>query len=95
VVFTGITLSLGVITWVLSPIKFQADMGLLLTFMFLCNMVVALILVPALAYFLLAPKYRKQQVAEQRVMEKTGQSTVDEPLGKAEWQQKNKHEVTA
>jgi len=63
VVFTGITLSLGVITWVLSPIKFQADMGLLLTFMFLCNMVVALLLVPALAYFLLAPQFKNAGAA--------------------------------
>ena len=55
VVFTGLTLSLGVVTWVFSPIKFQADMGVLLTFMFLCNMLVALILVPALACYLLRP----------------------------------------
>ena len=55
VVFTGVTLSLGVFTWVLSPIKFQADMGILLTFMFLWNMVGALVLVPALARFLLKP----------------------------------------
>ncbi|MCM2331723.1 MAG: MMPL family transporter, partial [Pseudomonas sagittaria] len=56
VVFTGLTLSLGVVTWIFSPIKFQADMGVLLTFMFLCNMLVALVLVPALACFMLKPK---------------------------------------
>lgn len=67
VIFTGITLSLGVITWVLSPIKFQADMGLLLTFMFLCNMLVALILVPALSCFLLAPKFAVRPEREGRV----------------------------
>jgi predicted RND superfamily exporter protein len=50
---TGVTLAIGVITWVASPIKFQADMGLLLAFMFLWNMLGALILVPALAHFLL------------------------------------------
>ena len=49
----GITLAGGVVTWVLSPIKFQADMGILLTFMFLWNMVGALILIPALSHFLL------------------------------------------
>ena len=65
VVFTGITLSLGVVTWILSPIKFQADMGLLLTFMFLCNMLVALVLVPALACFLLQPKHFCKPEAEQ------------------------------
>ncbi|MFN3770760.1 MAG: efflux RND transporter permease subunit [Ectopseudomonas guguanensis] len=56
VMLTGVTLAIGVITWVLSPIKFQADMGLLLAFMFLWNMLGALILLPALAYFLLKPK---------------------------------------
>jgi uncharacterized protein len=56
VLLTGVTLAAGVITWVFSPIKFQADMGLLLAFMFLWNMLGALILVPALAHFLLKPK---------------------------------------
>ena len=55
VMLTGITLAVGVITWVASPIKFQADMGLLLAFMFLWNMLGALILLPALAHFLLKP----------------------------------------
>ena len=39
-----------------SPIKFQADMGILLAFMFLWNMVGALILVPALGYFLITER---------------------------------------
>src|SRR5690554_4285555 len=47
--FTGLTLAIGVATWIWSPIKFQADMGLLLTFMFIWNMLGALILIPALA----------------------------------------------
>nr|WP_315236390.1 MMPL family transporter [uncultured Albidiferax sp.] len=55
VMLTGVTLAIGVITWVASPIKFQADMGLLLAFMFLWNMLGALILLPALAHFLLKP----------------------------------------
>jgi len=54
--FTGVTLAIGVATWMLSPIKFQADMGILLTFMFLWNMLGALILLPALASFLLKPE---------------------------------------
>jgi predicted RND superfamily exporter protein len=54
--FTGITLAIGVATWILSPIKFQADMGILLTFMFLWNMLGSLILLPALASFLLKPE---------------------------------------
>lgn len=49
----GITLAAGVITWAFSPIKFQADMGILLTFMFVWNMIGALVLIPALSYFLL------------------------------------------
>ncbi|WP_375140966.1 efflux RND transporter permease subunit [Ideonella alba] len=53
VMLTGVTLAVGVVTWVLSPIKFQADMGLLLAFMFLWNMLGALVLVPALGHFLL------------------------------------------
>jgi len=53
VLLTGVTLAFGVITWVASPIKFQADMGLLLAFMFLWNMVGAMVLVPALAHLLL------------------------------------------
>ena len=49
----GVTLAAGVITWAFSPIKFQADMGILLTFMFAWNMLGALILIPALSHFLL------------------------------------------
>jgi predicted RND superfamily exporter protein len=51
VIFTGITLGVGVATWIFAPIKFQADMGILLTFMFLFNMLGAIILLPALAYW--------------------------------------------
>jgi predicted RND superfamily exporter protein len=49
----GITLAAGVVCWAWSPIKFQADMGILLTFMFIWNMLGALILIPALSWFLL------------------------------------------
>jgi len=52
VIFTGITLAIGVVTWIFSPLKFQADMGILLTFMFLVNMLGAVLLLPALANFL-------------------------------------------
>ncbi len=55
VIFTGICLAIGVFTWVFSAIKFQADMGLMLTFMFLWNMVGAIWLLPALARFLIKP----------------------------------------
>ena len=56
VVLTGITLGIAVATWAWSPIKFQADMGILLAFMFIWNMLGALILLPALGHFLLRPK---------------------------------------
>jgi len=52
VAFTGLTLAIGVATWVFSPIKFQADMGILLTFMFTWNMLGALTLIPAIAWLL-------------------------------------------
>ncbi len=63
VMLTGVTLAIGVVTWVASPIKFQADMGLLLAFMFVWNMVGALVLLPALAHFLLKPSQPSVRVA--------------------------------
>ncbi|MEQ5837301.1 MMPL family transporter [Marinobacter sp. NFXS9] len=62
VALVGVTLSVAVVTWIWSPIKFQADIGRLLTFMFIWNMVGALALIPALSYFLL----RKQDADRAR-----------------------------
>ncbi len=56
VIFTGITLAIGVATWIFSPLKFQADMGIMLTFMFLVNMLGAILLLPALASWILKVK---------------------------------------
>jgi predicted RND superfamily exporter protein len=56
VLLTGLTLAAGVAVWAFSPIKFQADMGLLLAFMFLWNMLGALLLLPALSHWLLKPQ---------------------------------------
>ena len=56
IIFTGITLALGVVTWVFSPLKFQADIGVMLTFMFFVNMLGAIILLPALAAWLVKPR---------------------------------------
>jgi predicted RND superfamily exporter protein len=42
-------LAIGVSTWSFSALKFQADMGLLLTFMFMINMIMAVTMLPALA----------------------------------------------
>ncbi|KMT64796.1 efflux RND transporter permease subunit [Catenovulum maritimum] len=48
VIFTGLTLAIGVSTWFFSALKFQLDMGILLTFMFVVNMLAAIIVLPAL-----------------------------------------------
>ena len=52
VVFTALTLAIGVSTWSFSALKFQADMGSLLTFMFFINMICAMTTLPALAVVL-------------------------------------------
>ena len=54
-VFTAITMSIGVGTWAFSALKFQADMGLLLAFMFLVNVLGAIFFLPALAAWLNMP----------------------------------------
>ncbi|ROH92993.1 hypothetical protein ED208_00170 [Stagnimonas aquatica] len=56
VAFTGLTLAFGVATWLWSGLQFQRDMGKLLMFMFIANMFGALLLLPAIATFLLKPK---------------------------------------
>jgi predicted RND superfamily exporter protein len=55
VAFTGVALSIGVVTWLWSDLQFQADMGLLMVFMFLANMLGALFVLPALARFFAKP----------------------------------------
>ena len=57
VLFTGLTLGIGVFTWIFSDLQFQVDMGILLTFMFLLNMIAAITVLPALAALL----YRKHK----------------------------------
>ncbi len=59
VVLTGLTLAAGVATWIAAPLKFQADMGTVLTFMFLVNMVGAVVLLPALGAWLVGSKREK------------------------------------
>lgn len=63
VLLTGVTLAAAVATWHFSSIKFQADMGLLLAFMFLWNMLGALVLIPALARYLLPGAHEGSTVA--------------------------------
>ncbi|MGH8464552.1 MAG: efflux RND transporter permease subunit, partial [Pseudomonas sp.] len=52
-VFTAVTMTLSIATWAFSSLKFQADMGILLAFMFLVNLLGAILLLPALAAWLL------------------------------------------
>ena len=61
VALIGVTMAAGVITWAWSPIKFQADMGILLTFMFIWNMLGALTLIPALSFYLLNTKEKTKK----------------------------------
>ncbi len=74
VALTGVMLAVGVATWVASEIKFQADMGLLLTFMFLWNMVGAVLLIPALAALLGLGTARS---ASRAAMKRPGHSRVE------------------
>ena len=53
VLVTAFSLAIGVATWIWSPLQFQADMGILLTFLFLVNMIGAVFVLPALAAWLL------------------------------------------
>jgi predicted RND superfamily exporter protein len=52
VMFTGSALAAGVGTWAWSALKFQADMGILLSFLFFFNMLGAMLLMPALGRWL-------------------------------------------
>jgi predicted RND superfamily exporter protein len=58
VFYTALTLSAGVLTWIFSDLKFQADMGLLLGFIFIMNMIGAVVLMPSLVYVFDARKKR-------------------------------------
>jgi hypothetical protein len=53
--YTALTLAVGVATWMFSDLKIQADMGIMLTFMFVLNMIAAIIFLPALCRWILRP----------------------------------------
>ena len=63
ILLTGITLAMGVMTWIFSPLKFQADMGILLMFMFLANMLGAIVVLPALATVLITSKNKPSKTS--------------------------------
>ncbi len=67
VILTGLTLATGTATWIVAPLKLQADMGIVLTFMFLVNMIGAIALLPALGTWLI----RKQKNALQDASDPT------------------------
>ena len=60
--YTALTLAVGVAMWIFSVLKFQADMGILLTFMFILNMVAAIIFLPALCRWILRPNEKDDWV---------------------------------
>ncbi len=66
VALTGLTLAAGVATWIAAPLKFQADMGTVLMFMFLVNMIAAVVLLPALGAWLVRPGQRAGDAAQRR-----------------------------
>jgi uncharacterized protein len=82
-VFTALTMSIGVGTWAFAPLKFQADMGVLLSFMFLVNVLGAIFLLPALAAWfnrgrpLVAVKAKRVEGSQQ------GQLAAQKPLAKS------------
>ena len=53
--YTALTLAVGVAMWIFSDLKFQADMGLMLTFMFVVNMIAAIVFLPALCRWFMRP----------------------------------------
>jgi hypothetical protein len=54
--FTAVTMTVSVATWYFSALKFQADMGTMLTFMFIVNMLAAIVFLPALCRWLMRPR---------------------------------------
>jgi hypothetical protein len=61
-IFTSVALAVSVTTWLFSGLQFQADMGLLLLFMFVVNLFGAVVMLPALAYFLVPGAQRQNQM---------------------------------
>ncbi|SFF50529.1 MMPL family protein [Fontimonas thermophila] len=66
VIFTGATLGASVLTWLISELQFQIDMGRLLLFMFTANMLGAIFVLPAIASFLYphAPRDQAQPAGD-------------------------------
>lgn len=74
VMFTGFTLAIGVATWYFSDVQYQKDMGILLVFVFLWNMVGAMWLMPALVSFLINPKKLYPEAYAKRAEQRTSEA---------------------
>lgn len=74
-IFTALTMSIGVGTWAFSALKFQADMGILLAFMFLVNMLGAIFLLPAMACWLNVELAETKDVRSRAPVGKAGSGT--------------------
>lgn len=61
--YTALTLAVGVAMWIFSDLKFQADMGVMLTFMFIVNMIAAIVFLPALCRWIMRPNEKDTWVA--------------------------------
>jgi uncharacterized protein len=59
-IFTAATMTISVATWIFSALKFQADMGILLAFMFLVNAFGAILLLPSLAAYMVGNLKKKE-----------------------------------
>lgn len=83
-VFTAVTMSIGVGTWAFSALKFQADMGILLAFMFLVNVLGAIFLLPALAciFDVGAVRLSKEKSSKSADTGDTGAGTVTPELAR-------------
>ncbi len=51
VFFSGFVVSLGILVWIFSPIRFQAQMGLNLCIALILNMVISLVMVPVFVWW--------------------------------------------
>ena len=57
-IFTAAMMTISVLTWAFSTLKFQADMGILLAFMFMVNVFGAIFLLPGLAAWFVGERGR-------------------------------------
>src|SRR4030095_5241299 len=60
-VFTAVTMTVSVATAIFSSLKVQGDMGILVAFMFLVNAFGAILVLPALAAYLVGNRRRKER----------------------------------